>query len=175
MMTGEERRQKILLQLGETPQAAGRLARQFGVSRQVIVQDVALLRAEGKDIVATNRGYVLPHKKVCSRVFKVRHSDGETREELCLIADMGGCVENVFVHHKVYGTITAAMQIDSRNKAEAFMAGIAGGKSDFLKNITSDYHYHTVTAESEKVLDAIERELSRRGFLVPREQQKNNV
>lgn len=167
-MTGEERRKEISRLLGEKPLAAAKIAQMFGVSRQVVVQDVALLRAEGKDILSTNRGYVLPGKKVCSRTFKVRHSDGETREELCLITDRGGCVENVFVHHKVYGTITAPMGIDSRSKADAFMADIARGKSDFLKNITSDYHYHTVTAESEEVLDGIEAELARRGFLIPR-------
>ncbi len=171
-MTGDERRKKIAAMLGEKPLPAAHIARTFGVSRQVVVQDVALLRAEGREIVATNRGYVLPNKKTCSRVFKVRHADGDTREELCLVVDEGGCVENVFVHHKLYGTITAFMGIDSRSKVEAFMAGIASGKSVFLKNITSDYHYHTVTAESEAVLDRIGERLARRGFLVPREKDR---
>ncbi len=166
-MTGEERRKEILEMLGTRPLPAARLAQTFGVSRQVVVQDVALLRAEGKEIVATNRGYILSRGRACSRVFKVRHSDGETREELCLIVDEGGCAEDVFVHHKVYGTIRAHMGIDSRSKVGAFMAEIASGKSVFLKNITSDYHYHTVTAADEKTLDRIEEQLSRRGFLIP--------
>ena len=73
-MAGEERRAKIRERLGKKPVAAGELARELGVSRQVIVQDVALLRAEGLEIVATNRGYVLPETRI-SRVFKVRHTD----------------------------------------------------------------------------------------------------
>ena len=114
-MAGEERRAKIRERLGKNPVAAGELARELGVSRQVIVQDVALLRAEGLEIVATNRGYVLPETRI-SRVFKVRHTDEQVREELYLIADMGGCVEDVYVWHKVYGKIAARMGIDSRRR-----------------------------------------------------------
>ena len=80
-MTGEERRRKIAEMLGENPLSATKLAEKFGVSRQVIVQDVALLRAEGREIVATNRGYILPRARA-RRVFKARHSDARTREEL---------------------------------------------------------------------------------------------
>ena len=170
-MTGEERREKIGKMLGEEPLSATDIARAFGVSRQVIVQDVALLRAEGRAILSTNRGYILRESRGFARVFKVRHTDAETREELFMIADEGGCVENVFVHHKVYGTISAYMGIDSRSKAEAFMQQIAEGRSSFLKNITSDYHYHTVRAESERILDAIEKRLGERGFLVPSERK----
>ena len=82
------------------------------------------------------------------------------------VADEGGCVENVFVHHKVYGTISAPMGIDSRSKAREFMRKIESGKSALLKNVTSGYHYHTVSAESEEVLDVIENKLRALGFLV---------
>ncbi len=165
-MTGEERRAKLSDMLSEKPQSAVSLAALFGVSRQVIVQDVALLRAEGKNIIATNRGYILGRSGACIRVFKVRHSDSETRDELYAVVDAGGRVDNVFVHHKVYGTISAVMNIDSRRKADEFMEKIACGKSAFLKNITSDYHYHTISAESESVLDEINRKLFEKGFLV---------
>lgn len=165
-MNGEERRKKIAETIGCEPVSATKLAEAFGVSRQVIVQDVALLRAEGADILSTNRGYVASKNRRYARVFKVRHSDAQTEEELYLIVDAGGRVDDVFVHHKAYGTISAEMNIDSRAKARAFMQTIACGKSALLKNITSDYHYHTVTAESEETLDAIGRELRAKGFLV---------
>lgn len=49
-MSGEERRGKIIQALKNSDKAvsATTLAKEFDVSRQVIVQDVALLRANGK-------------------------------------------------------------------------------------------------------------------------------
>lgn len=167
-MSGEERRAKIVGMLGDDPVPAGALAKELGVSRQVIVQDVALLRAEGAEIFATNRGYILP-KKRASRVFKVRHSDAEVREELYLIADMGGRVEDVYVWHKVYGKISARMGIDSRRAADEFVKKLESGVSVPLKNITGGYHYHTVSADSEAALDAIGQKLAERGFFVAQE------
>ena len=167
-MKGEERRKEILRRIGRVPVSAAALASQFGVSRQVIVQDIALLRAEGAAIVSTNRGYVLgepgPRR---SRVFKVRHTDAETREELYIIADAGGCTEDVFVWHKAYGKLRAELKISSRRQADAFMEKLETSVSVPLKNITAGYHYHTVTAESSEVLDEIGRRLDERGFLVP--------
>ena len=164
-MIGEERRKTIAKRLGKTPLSASKLAEHCGVSRHVIVQDIALMRAEGAKIIATNRGYIAADKVVETRVFKACHTDEETREELYLIVDAGGCVEDVFVWHKVYGKISARMQIDSRRKADAFLQKIASGVSTPLKNITGNYHYHTVTAPSEEILDDIARLLKERGFL----------
>ena len=60
-MRAEERRQAIreLLQRAKQPVSATALAAQFSVSRQIIVGDIALLRAAGADISATPRGYVI--------------------------------------------------------------------------------------------------------------------
>lgn len=165
-MNGEERRREIAGLLKGEPVSATSLAEKFGVSRQVIVQDIALLRAEGEKIISTNRGYIAGSRTRHTRVFKVRHSDADTEQELFCVVDEGGCVEDVFVHHKVYGTLRADMGIDSRLKARAFIQKIACGKSTLLKNVTSGYHYHTVSAESEEVLDVIERKLRAFGFLV---------
>lgn len=169
-MSGEERRKNILNRLGNEPVSAARLAETFGVSRQVIVQDVALLRAEGEPVLSTSRGYVRAGGDRHARVFKVRHSDEEVLEELQLIVDAGGRVEDVYVWHKVYGKVRAEMGIASRRDAAAFMEKIRSGVSAPLKNITGGYHYHTVTAESEAVLDAIEQSLRARGFFVAREE-----
>ena len=167
-MKGEERRKEILRRIGRVPVSASALASQCGVSRQVIVHDIALLRAEGAEIVSTNRGYVLGDRGTRhTRIFKVRHTDAETREELYLIADAGGCTEDVFVWHKAYGKMRAELMIRSRREADAFMEKLETGVSVPLKNITAGYHYHCVSAESEEVLDEIGRRLSERGFLVP--------
>lgn len=167
-MTGSDRRQEILKNIKESdrPVSGSKLAKDYDVSRQVIVQDIALLRASGYDIILTNRGYVLEGQTCAERVFKVRHTDEQLETELCTIVDLGGQVKNVMVNHKVYGHIEAELGITSRRKVKEFLEDIESGKSTPLKNITSDYHYHTVTADSEETLGMIEEELRKLGFLV---------
>ncbi len=168
MMNGKERREQILkiLRASDKPVSGTKLAEQFDVSRQVIVQDMALIRANGTEIVSTNRGYVLEqNNKDVSRVFKVIHTDEQVEEELNLFVDHGGRVEDVFVFHKVYGVIKATMNIRSRRDVKQYMKDITSGKSTNLKNLTSNYHYHTIVAEDEHTLDLIQEELSQRGFL----------
>lgn len=167
-MTGSDRRQEILKNIKESdrPVSGSKLAKDYDVSRQVIVQDIALLRASGYDIISTNRGYVLEGQTCAERVFKVRHTDEQLETELCTVVDLGGQVKNVMVNHKVYGHIEAELGITSRRKVKEFLEDIESGKSTPLKNITSDYHYHTVTADSEETLGLIEDELRKLGFLV---------
>jgi len=167
-MTGEERRSGIIRSLKESakPVSGTALAATYEVSRQVIVQDIALIRAMGYEIISTHKGYLMNTPKVVSRIFKVCHTDEETEKELCLIVDMGACVENVFVNHRVYGRMAAELHINSRRKVMEFISEIKSGKSTPLKNITSNYHYHTVTADSEETLDLIGKVLEEQGFLV---------
>lgn len=166
-MNGKERREQILkiLKNSDKPVSGIELAKQLEVSRQVIVQDMALIRANGVEIVSTNRGYVIQEEKRVSRVFKVIHTDEEVEEELNLFVDHGGKVEDVFVFHKVYGIIKATMNIKSRRDVKHYMEEISSGKSTNLKNLTSNFHYHTITVEDEQTLDLIQEELSQRGFL----------
>ena len=167
-MNGSQRREQIVRQIQESkePVSGKKLAELYGVSRQVIVQDIALIRTAGYDIISTNRGYILNTQKAISRVFKVQHTDEQTEEELYEIVDLGGYVENVMVNHRVYGHMEAPLGIHSRRKAAAFIEDIKSGKSSPLKNITSNYHYHTVSAESEEILDEIEEMLRAKGFLI---------
>ena len=166
-MTGEERREKILAPIRESgkPIPARALAETFSVSRQVIVQDVALLRAAGDDIISTSRGYILHQPARCRRVFKVHHTDEQTADELNAIVDLGGTVIDVFVWHKLYGKIEGSLGIDSRRAVEAFIDDLKSGRSQLLKNVTSNYHYHTVEARDEETLDLIERMLDQKGYL----------
>ncbi len=166
-VSGQERREQILkmLKSSRQPIAGTELAKQLDVSRQVVVQDMALLRANGVDVIATNRGYILRDENRANRVFKVIHTDEQVEEELNLFVDLGGKVEDVFVYHKVYGVIKAAMNIKSRKDVRQYMEELSSGKSTNLKNITSNYHYHTIAAEDEQSLDMIQEELGRRGFL----------
>ena len=166
-MSGQERREQIvnIIKSSEKPVAGTELAKRLGVSRQIIVQDMALIRANGIEVMSTNRGYIIQETKVASRVFKVIHTDEQVEEELNIFVDLGGKVEDVFVYHKVYGVIKACMNIKSRRDVKAYMEGISSGKSTNLLNLTSNYHYHTITAEDEHTLDLIQDELSKKGFL----------
>ena len=167
-MTGQERRDAMIemIRNSEKPVSGTALAKEFAVSRQVIVQDIALIRAAGYEVLSTHRGYLLGHKGAVTRIFKVSHTDEEIADELNLIVDLGGKVQDVQVNHKVYGRMKADLGIHSRKQVQDFMEEIRSGKSSPLKNITSNYHYHTVEADSEEVLDLIGKELNKRGYLV---------
>ena len=157
-MKGEERRKQLLNILSSStgPVSGGTLSQELHVSRQIIVQDISLLRANGSTIFSTNKGYLLQEEKKYSRVFKVYHTDDQVEEELSAIVDAGGQTRDVFAYHKVYGVLKADMGIKSRRDIRAYMEEISTGKSSLLKNVTSGYHYHTIDAESEEILDAIQ-------------------
>lgn len=167
-MTGCERRANIVRQIQESqsPVSGTKLAELNHVSRQVIVQDIALIRAAGHDIISTHRGYILNEVRKVSDIFKVHHTDEQIEEELNAVVDLGGCVEDVVVHHRVYGRIEAELHVNSRRKVGEFLDDIKSGKSSPLKNITSDYHYHMISADSEETLKLIKDALREKGFLV---------
>ena len=166
-MDGNKRRQAIIdiLKNSLQPVSGTYLAKTLQVSRQVIVQDIALLRAGDYDIYSTHKGYVLNTQKVCKRIFKVHHDDNEVEKELSLIVDLGGYVEDVIVYHKVYNIVKATLNIASRRDIKNYMTNLQTGHSSLLKNVTSGYHYHTVHADNEEILDEIQEELQKAGFL----------
>lgn len=170
-MNGIERRERILelLFTAKGPLSGSALAKELGVSRQVVVQDMALLRARTDlEILSTYQGYLLHQKETpCQRVFKVRHCAERTEEELCTIVDLGGRIEDVFVYHRVYGVVKGQLNIASRRDVESFMSRLRDGSSAPLMQITDDFHYHTVTAPDEQTLDWIQAGLSEKGFLAP--------
>ena len=152
-----ERRKTIvnLLSASKTPISGGELSKQFNVSRQIIVQDITVLKGLGYEIFSTHHGYVLQKSPLVERVFKLKHTTEQTEDELNSIVDLGGTVVDVFVWHKVYGKISATLNIFSRLHVKQFLEGVRTGKSTELMNITGGYHYHTVRADSEAVLDRI--------------------
>ena len=167
-MDGKQRRQEILnlMKKNSGPISGDKLAKAFGVSRQIIVQDIALLRAADHEIIATNRGYLYASLSETSRVFHVNHKNEEIEEELNIMVDFGATVEDVFVEHEPYGELRAPLDVHTRREVLKFLDSISNGKSSPLMAITYGDHYHTVRADSEKTLDEIEAELDRHGFLV---------
>ena len=164
-----ERRKAIvnLLLSTKEPISGGELAKQFGISRQIIVQDIIVLKGTGYEILSTSQGYVMQKSPLSERVFKLRHTTEETEDELSCIVDLGGTVVDVFVWHKVYGKIEATLNIFSQLQIKQFLEGVRTGQSSELMHITGGYHYHTVRADSEAVLDRIEKELIKRNYIVP--------
>lgn len=163
----EARRKAIvdLLQTKHEPVKGSTLAEIFGVSRQVIVQDIAILKAEDHKILSTRQGYQMEAPGLAKRTFKVIHGDDEIEKELHLIVDLGGVVEDVHINHRVYGVIRADLDIASRRDVKKFLENLDQGISQPLKDITGGYHYHTVLAESEEILDEIEEALYMAGML----------
>ncbi len=168
-MTTRTRREEIfaLLQEATAPIPAKELARRFSVSRQVIVQDLAVMRAACPGIVSTSRGYLLHQETGCTREFKVRHGSDRMQEELYLIVDHGGHVKNISVSHRVYGRISVEMDIRSRRDVIELLEAFADSNSTLLGSTTSGYHYHLVEAPSAERLGLIEEKLAEAGFLAP--------
>ena len=164
-----ERRKAIVnfLLSSKEPVSGSELSRQFGISRQIIVHDISVLKGTGCEILSTNQGYVIQKSHLRERVFKVRHTTNETEDELSCIVNLGGIVVDVFVWHKVYGKIEANLNISTQLHIKQFLEGVRTGKSTELMHITSGYHYHTVRAENEAVLDRIEAALTERNYIVP--------
>ena len=143
----------------------GELSEKFGVSRQIIVQDITVLKGLGYDILSTHNGYIIQKSPLKERVLKLHHTTEQTEDELSLIVRLGGTVVDVFVWHKVYGKMEAKLNIFSDLHVKQFIEGVRTGKSTELMNITGGYHYHTIRAESEEVLNQIEKVLEERGYI----------
>lgn len=170
-MIPEERRTKIVELLSTTPQpvAGSRLAYELAVSRQVIVQDVSILRASGEEILATPRGYMISDKNVpgsYKRTFAVRHNMEQMENELKIIVDAGGKVLDVIVEHPLYGELKGMLMLKSRHDVQEFVKSIKSTSSKMLSDVTNGVHLHTVEAESKDVFLYIEADLSRAGYLL---------
>lgn len=168
-MKADERRKSIvnLLVSEKKPISGNELSEKFGVSRQIIVRDISILKKQGYEIIASNAGYMIQLSPYKERVFKLYHTTEQTDDELKIIVDLGGIVADVFVWHKAYGKMEAKLNISSRSQIEQFIESVRTGKSVELMHITGGYHYHTVRAESEDILDRIALALNEKNYIAP--------
>lgn len=172
MLDTEQRREEIVRELaGSTGPVSGtELARRFGVSRQVIVQDVALLRATNKNILSTNKGYVLFEPRLesglCKKTLCVRHTTAQVRDEFYTVVDLGGKILDVVVEHDLYGQIAVDLIIANRQDADEFVQKMENSRVKPLKELTEDVHYHTVVAKDEAMMEQIEEALREKGYLM---------
>ena len=168
-MKSNERRRSIVNMLlsAQKPISGGELTEKYGVSRQIIVRDISILKEQGNNILSTNSGYVIQSSPLKERVFKIFHTTEQTEDELQTIVDLGGIVADVYVWHKAYGKMEAKLNISSRSQIDRFIESVRTGKSVELMHITGGYHYHTVRAESEAVLERISMALEAKKYIAP--------
>ncbi len=168
-MRSEERRAAVLEELrrAEDPISASALAERYHVSRQIIVGDVALLRAGGEAISATPRGYVLQNEGETGLVRRIacRHSDAAMEAELNAIVDEGCTVLDVIVEHPVYGQLTGALHLKSRYDVGEFLRRCARSDARPLSDLTEGVHLHTLSCPDEEAFERVRRALREAGFL----------
>lgn len=168
-MDSRKRRNKILAKLQKTsdPMSASTLAKDLGVSRQIIVGDIALLRAEGNDIIATSRGYVIaaPISGKYIRKIACKHTRAQTEAELAAIISLGGEIIDVTVTHPYYGDMTGQLNITTMDGVKAFCDELKDNKK-LLSDLTDGTHLHTIACKDNVTFDLIVAELTKQGVLL---------
>ncbi|MGI5963570.1 MAG: transcription repressor NadR [Lawsonibacter sp.] len=161
-MDAQTRRQLVARRLEEAngPVSASTLARECSVSRQIIVGDVALLRAGGLNIAATPRGYMIQRSPIgLVRQIAVQHTGGEMEAELNAIVDQGCTVLDVIVEHPIYGQLTGPLQISNRYEVSQFIARCRQAEALPLSRLTEGIHLHTLSCPDLEALDRVRRSL----------------
>lgn len=169
-MTTQERRAAVLaaIQASQTPISAKTLAHQYQVSRQTIVGDIALIRAQGVNVIATVSGYYLQTDQQRQAAYRgqvvCQHTPAKTRAELTAIVQNGGRVVDVTVDHPLYGELTGQLGIASLTDVQQFMQKIkANPQQHLLATLTNGVHLHTIECASEQDFKRIIAALSALG------------
>ena len=168
-MKSEERRNLIIKMLQESDSSisATSLANKFSVTRQIIVADIALLRAAGHSITADNKGYKLNtiNKDLIKKIV-VQHSKDDVNNELYAVVDNGGKVIDVIIEHHIYGQISVELNLSSRYEVNEFIEKLNTTNSNPLSLLTEGIHIHTIEIPNEQAFERIKNQLSKLGILI---------
>jgi transcriptional regulator of NAD metabolism len=168
--SGDRRRRQIVawMRTHGGPIRGGELAKHFRVSRQSLVQDVAILRAGGEDIVATPRGYRLPEGRERGHraILACRHAPERTEEELQILVDHGVKVLDVIVEHPLYGELRGSLMIESRADLQDFLKHVSASHASLLSSLTGGVHLHTIEASRPEMISRAKTQLRAHGFLL---------
>ncbi len=168
----EKRREDLLkiLQDSRSPVKGSSLAEKFKVSRQVIVQDIAILRARNMHIMANSNGYYIQKPSSAERNIKtifVKHGGfDEIEKELQIIVDMGAKILDVIVMHPIYGEIRCPLEINSRYELNTFLEESSKSRAAPLASLTNGEHIHTLEVPSDEIFEKITEALDEMGILV---------
>ena len=169
-MNSRERREYIknLLIKNNSTYKGQFLAEELGVTRQVIVKDIAIIRAEGVNIIATPEGYLIPSEETnyVRRVIALSHSREDMYNELECIVKFGGIVEDVIVEHPLYGEIRAMLMIKTLIDIEKFINKFKKLNAEPLSSLTKGIHLHTIKADNEEIIECIIKELKDKNYLI---------
>jgi transcriptional regulator of NAD metabolism len=167
---GAKRRRRLMdwMRTQSRPVPGSALARHFHVSRQCLVQDVAILRAAGEEILSAPQGYRLPGAQTLAHraILACKHAPERTEEELQILVDHGVRVLDVVVEHPLYGELRGALMIESRADVQDFLAKWRGEKATLLSSLTHGVHLHTVEAHKPEMIARAKAQLQARGILL---------
>lgn len=171
-MDTQTRRRHLLRRLKEAdkPLTGSQLAREYSVSRQIIVGDISVIRAQGVIVYATPSGYVLPkdentHINTIVTTITSKHSGADMRRELEIVIDNGGSVRDVIIEHPLYGEIHADLMLHNRHDIDVFERRMDMCKAKPLSSVTDGIHLHTIEVPNQETLDRIIEKLRMAGFI----------
>ena len=169
-MKADERRSNIIEMLMKEKRAikGTTLAESFNVTRQIIVKDIAILRAKGNNIIATPDGYMIneDNSNRVKSVIAVNHNDEEVIKELEIVVKYGGIIEDVIVEHPLYGEIRGILMIKNHNDLNKFKNSLNQIDAKPLSMLTNGVHLHTISADSVENMELIKEELKESGFIL---------
>lgn len=172
-MSNTKRRSDILevIKNSKKPISGGRLSELFNVSRQIVVQDIALLRAEGFDIIATTRGYIYQTDKPRGliKTIAVKHDASGMNDELKIITSFGATILDIIVEHPVYGELRSNLMLNSVLDLELFLKNFEDNNAELLSVVTNGVHLHSIEVPNEQIYSAIRIELQKRNILLVNE------
>ena len=164
-----KRREKLLeiLKEADGPVKGSELSVKLDVSRQVIVKDIALLRASGVEILATSNGYIILNlvKNEFQIKCKNHNSNEELYDELKTIVDLGGKVKDVIVEHPTYGILRADLNVATNRDLKKFMEKVSRNEFKQLSVLSPEYHFHTIEVDDLEIFEEIKKELKAKGIL----------
>ena len=171
-LKGAERREWIFsfFQEQSEPVTGTKLASLANVSRQVIVNDITLLKATNAPIISTSQGYlIMPSNEKSSYVQKrvaCHHQSKDSEDELLTLVDGGVTVENVTIEHPVYGEFTSSIMVSNRHDVEMFLQKVKKTEASFLLELTSGIHLHLLSAETEEILNRGIEAIRKKGYVI---------
>ena len=167
-MIANKRREAIveLLLKEKAPIKGVNLATKFNVTRQIIVKDIAILRAKGNNILATPDGYMFndDNGSRVRSIIAVNHSKTEMIKELEIVIKYGGIIEDVIVEHPIYGEIKGLLMIKNLNDLNRFRESFELSESALLSSLTNGVHLHTLSADTKENMELIKKELKEKGL-----------
>ena len=168
-MNSIDRRDKMIKSLinSNKPIKGTEFAKEYNVTRQIIVKDIAILRAQGNNIIATSEGYI--YGKDDNRIkfiIAVTHNSNQLEDEMNTIIKYGGIIEDVIVEHPLYGEIRGMLMIKNLNELQKFIDKYKTNSIKPLSLLTDGFHIHTISVDTEENMNAIIEELKIKGFII---------